>query len=140
MPRRITLALAVALLLTVAAVGGVWFARGQNAPTEPAPAGGPAADPAAPPPALAPVGLQIVADGGEGPFELSVGEDLQLQAAVELEDGSVRHDAPITWTSSDPRIAVVGPSGILRARGAGRVIVQAHLAPLDAQARVEIAE
>ena len=140
MPRRITLALAVALLLLVAAAGGVWLARGQDAASEPASASGSAADPAAPPPALAPVGLRIVAEGGEGPFELSVGQDLQLGAAVELEDGSVRHDAPVTWTSSNPRIAVVGPSGILRARAGGQVTVQAHLAPLNAQARVEIAK
>lgn len=140
MPKKITLTLAAAALLLAAAAGGIWLAGGLTAPPSPVTAGDSAPDSATPAPrALAPVGLQIVSGGAEGPFELKVGQELQLMAAVELEDGSVRHDAPITWTSSDPRTAIVAPSGILRALAAGEAVIQAHLVPLTAQTKARVA-
>lgn len=133
--------LATGALLLAAAIGGIWLAGGLTAPAPPIPHNDPASRSAAPGSrALAAVGLQIVADGGMGPFELNVGQELQLQAAVELEDGSVRHDAPITWTSSDLQIATVAPSGILRALAAGEVMIGAQLAPLTAQAKASVAK
>ena len=139
MPKKLALTLAAAALLLAAAAGGIWLAGGLTAPPSPVTAGDSAPDSATPPRALAPVGLQIVSGGAEGPFELKVGQELQLMAAVELEDGSVRHDAPITWTSSDPRTAIVAPSGTLRALAAGEAVIQAHLVPLTAQTKARVA-
>ena len=139
MPKKLTLTLAAAALLLAAAAGGIWLAGGLTAPPSPVTASDSAPDSATPPRALAPVGLQIVSGGAEGPFEMKVGQELQLMAAVELEDGSVRHDAPITWTSSDPRTAIVAPSGMLRALAAGEAVIQAHLVPLTAQTMARVA-
>lgn len=135
MTGKIIWPLIAAALLLGAALGGIWLSGVLDPPSAP-PAD---RDPASLPRALAPVAMQITADGGQGPFELSVGEELQLQAAVELEDGSIREDAPIDWTSSAPQIATVNREGILRARSVGEVMLQARLAPLTAQAVVSIA-
>ena len=134
MPGKIIWPLIAAALLLTAALGGIWLSGALGPPASPAAD----RDPASPPRSLAPVAMWITADGGEGPFDLSVGGELQLRAAVELEDGSIRDDAPISWTSSDPQIATVSPEGILRARSVGAVTLQAHLAPLTAQAEASI--
>ena len=135
MTGKIIWPLIAAALLLGAALGGIWFSGVLDPPSAP-PAD---RDPASPPRALAPVAMRITADGGQGPFKLSVGEELQLRAAVELEDGSIREDAPIDWASSAPQIATVNREGILRARSVGEAILEAHLAPLTAQAVFSIA-
>ena len=130
---------AVALLLA-ALIGGLWLAGGYG------PIGGAGDEPKSNgsgpdlPRALAPVGLEIGSDEGPGPYRLKVGERLGLRAAVELEDGSVRHDAPIGWSSTDPQIATIDADGWLRALAAGQVRVAAELPPLNAEVAVLIVE
>jgi hypothetical protein len=135
--RKIWALVGVAILLA-ALIGGAWIASQPGA----APQGD--SEPrdgqslTAPPRALAPVGLEIGSDAGPGPYRLQIGEGLSLLAAVELEDGSTRYDAPIEWASTDPEIASIDSTGLLRARGRGEVTVTARLAPLAAQAEVRI--
>ena len=90
------------------------------------------------PRALSPVGLEINSDDGPGPYRMRIGEQITLLAAVELEDGSTRYDAPIEWATTDPEIASIGSTGLLRAIAGGAVTVTAKLAPLAAQAEVSV--
>ena len=135
--RKIWAPVGVAILLA-ALIGGVWIAiQPGTAPYgDSEPQGG--QSPPAPPRALAPVGLEIGSDSGPGPYRLQIGEELNLLAAVELEDGSTRYDAPIEWASTDPEIASIDSGGLLHARGRGGVTVSAKLAPLAAQAEVRV--
>ena len=131
-------ALMVAALLLAALAGGIWFSN-RSAPTESAdqvPIG--AGSESTQPRALAPVGLEIVSEAGPGPFQLTIGDRLSLLAAVELEDGSVRYDAPISWASSDPQIARVDSGGLVSGIETGQVRITAELAPLTAEASVRI--
>ena len=130
----------VAALLLAALAGGIWFSN-RPAPTESAdqvPIG--AGPDKTQPRALAPVGLEIGSEEGSGPFQLTIGDRLNLLAAVELEDGSVRYDAPISWASSDPQIAQVDSVGLVSGIGTGQVRVTAELAPLAAEASVRVDE
>lgn len=130
----------VAALLLAALAGGIWFSN-RPAPTEstePVPSG--AGPGPTQPRALAPVGLEIGSDEGPGPFELTIGERLSLLAAVELEDGSVRYDAPISWSSSDPQIARVDSQGLLSGMGIGQVRLTAELSPLITEVTVRVGE
>ena len=127
-----------AALLLAALAGGIWFS-GRTATDR---GGGPepiGADPGpVPPRVLAPVGLEIGSEDGPGPFQLAVGEQLALWAAVELEDGSIRHDAPISWSSSDPQIAEIDAEGLLRGLADGQARVAAELSPLSVEVNVRV--
>lgn len=136
---RNTWALVAAAFLLAALAGGIWISN-RAAPGEggePAPAG--ARSGPTQPRALAPVGLEIESDDGAGPFRLAVGDQRGLLAAVELEDGSVRYDAPIDWSSANPQIASIDSNGTLRAVAAGRVRITAELVPLTAEVEVSVA-
>ena len=128
----------VAVLLLAVLAGGIWFsnrpASSDSAETLPI---GDAPGPEQPR-ALAPVGLEIGSDEGPGPFQLTVGDRLGLLAAVELEDGSTRYDAPISWSSSDPQIADVDSRGLVSGMGLGQARVRAELAPLTAEVAVRV--
>ncbi len=130
----------VAALLLAALAGGIWFSNrpASTADAEPGPIG------AGPGPtqlrALAPVSLEIGSDEGPGPFQMTTGDRLNLLAAVELEDGSVRYDAPISWSSSDPQIARVDAQGLLSGIGLGQVRVTAELSPLVAEVTVRVGQ
>ena len=133
-------ALVVAALLLAALAGGIWFSNRPAASdsAEPGPIG--AGPGPAQPRALAPVGLEIGSDEGPGPFQLAVGDRLSLLAAVELEDGSIRYDAPISWSSSDPQVARVDARGLLSGIGLGQVRVTAELSPLAAEVTVRVGQ
>lgn len=130
----------VAALLLAALAGGIWFSNrpASTDGADPVPIG--AVPGPEQPRALAPVGLEIGSDEGPGPFRLTVGDRLSLLAAVELEDGSVRYDAPISWSSSDPQIADVDSRGLVSGMGIGRVRITAELAPLAAEVAVRVDE
>ena len=130
----------VAALLLAALAGGIWFSKrpASSESAGPAPDGA-GSDPTVPR-ALAAVGLAIDSDEGPGPFQLAVGDRLSLLAAVELEDGSVRHDAPISWSSSDRQIADVDSDGLVTGVGVGQIRVTAELAPLAAEATVRVGQ
>ncbi len=130
----------VAALLLAALAGGIWFSNrpAANVSAEPGPIG--AGPGSAPPRALAPVDLEIGSDEGPGPFQLTIGDRLNLLAAVELEDGSVRYDAPISWSSSDPQIARVDAQGLLTGIGLGQVQVTAELFPMVAEVTVRVGQ
>ena len=140
MPSKLIAPLVGATLL-VAVLGGLWI----SGILGPEPGRVPVAEPgpgsaSTQPRALAPVNLRITVEGAAAPFQISVGDELQLRAEVELEDGSVRWDAPIAWSSTDPQIAAFGTAGILRGLSTGEVMVRADLSPLTAKVRVQIAE
>ncbi len=140
MAGKIIWPLAVAALLLAAALGGIWLS-GKSDPETASVAGfGPEPGVATSQPrVLSPVDLQIASQDGDGPFQLAVGDELQLLASVELEDGSVRRDAPITWSSSDPQIATIDAGGYLRTLRAGEVQIEAQLAPLTANVQISVA-
>lgn len=129
-------AIVVALLLAAAA-GGIWNHYRSDAGPAPGGESMQYTDPA--PRLLAPVGLEIDSDRGPGPYRLAIGDRIELLAAVELEDGSTRHDAPIDWSSSDPEIVSIGADGSLAALANGSARVSAELAPLAAEVLVTVA-
>ena len=131
-------ALIVAALLLAAVAGAIWTLN--RAGPAPEPGVESTNSPPGVPQVLAPVGLEIESDGRPGPYRLTVGDLLGLRAAVELEDGSVRYDAPIAWSSSDPRLASIGADGSLRALSEGNVRIRAELAPLADEVQVSIGE
>lgn len=131
-------ALIAAAILLAALIGSVWaLARPDPTPTGDSGLRIGRSLPAAPR-VLSPVGLEIGADEGPGPYRLKPGEELILLAAVELDDGSTRYDAPINWASTDPRVAAIGPTGLLRAIAGGQVTITAELAPLEAEVGVRV--
>jgi hypothetical protein len=56
---------------------------------------------------------------------LTVGESAQLTATTRAPSGVALTDRPIGWSSSDTLVATVSASGLVRARGAGAVIIRA---------------
>ena len=134
---RSTWALIVVALLLAAVVGGIWTLNSSG--PGPAPGDESGESPQTAPRLLAPVGLEIGSDRGAGPYRLAIGDQIKLLAAVELEDGSTRYDAPIAWSSSDPQIASIGPDGSLGALANGDVRVKAELVPLAAEVSVSVA-
>ena len=75
-----------------------------------------------------------IAGGGE-PASLSVtpvlaepvavGDELVLAAEVRDAGGRIVADAAVSWTSSDPRVATVGPEGTVTAVGPGTATIMA---------------
>jgi uncharacterized protein YjdB len=68
--------------------------------------------------------------------ELAVGETAQLQANVGGVSGIVLPG--LTWTSSDPDIAIVTPFGLVAARAEGIAIITAQSGSMSAGARVVV--
>lgn len=56
---------------------------------------------------------------------LSPGDTLRLRAAVVLRSGGVLTDVQLAWQSSDPAVAVVGPTGLVLATGYGTATITA---------------
>lgn len=71
------------------------------------------------------------------PQVLFAGYSSQLAAAARDEDGDTRSD-PVTWTSSDPRLARVSATGLLEGVAPGRVTLTATAGPRSVEAVVEI--
>ncbi|MEJ7810427.1 MAG: Ig-like domain-containing protein [Gemmatimonadaceae bacterium] len=64
---------------------------------------------------------------GNASYRPYIGTALALQADVWEQGGkSARADAPVLWTSSDPRVALVDPAGNIYFNGTGKVTVAAE--------------
>ncbi len=63
-----------------------------------------------------------------------------LKADVLDGKGSALPDQKVTWESSNPKVASVEPSGIVKSTGPGRAQIVAKLGALSASAAVEVAD
>jgi Bacterial surface proteins containing Ig-like domains len=69
---------------------------------------------------------------------LVVGQSVQLSAVVRDADGNPISNEPVTWSSSDLRIATVSATGLVAAVALGTVDVTASSAGVTATARVAV--
>lgn len=77
-------------------------------------------DVVAPPAARSPTTTPTVAHVAVlGPAEAEVGDTLQVRARPQDASGRTVTAAPAVWRSSDPSVALVTPTGLVRAAGAG---------------------
>ena len=69
---------------------------------------------------------------------LAAGESVQLTAAVFDEAGAPMPGAPVTWATSDPCAATVGPDGVVEALGGGEAMITAESGDAVGSATVEV--
>ncbi len=143
--RRVRLPLALAVVVTAAAIGlsgaiGMLIGRAGGNPMLPTAAGVESAEsrPARSIPAGIAVTNLTVAEGVEQPLRLGVGEEAQVRAQVALADGTSRGDAPVRWFSSDRSVLSVSPQGLVTGLAPGRARVHAVLPPFDASATIVV--
>ncbi|MFN9215563.1 MAG: hypothetical protein ACK6DK_13480, partial [Gemmatimonadota bacterium] len=80
-------------------------------------------DGAGPGASLAPSRLEL--QFGDSLIEL--GTSRAVFSLVRAADGSAIYDVLLRWRSDDPRVAVVGDRGVVRATGLGRTVVRAEV-------------
>ena len=68
----------------------------------------------------------------------SLGETVQLAAAVHDEHGKVMSDVPVTWTTDAPGVATVSSAGLVTASGNGTTTVEARTGAVSGTATVTV--
>jgi uncharacterized protein YjdB len=92
----------------------------------------------------------LLASCGQKPAEIRVtpakiqlfGKDRRASLKADVVDakGNPVPDQKVTWESSNPKVAAVDPSGLVKSTGAGRAQVVAKLGALSASATVDVAD
>lgn len=67
----------------------------------------------------------------ESSYEGLLNEAFQLSAVVTNSEGAILDGQPLSWTSSDPEIATIGGSGLLRIISDGQVLITASIGTLE---------
>ena len=78
-------------------------------------------------------------DFSRPPASLQTGENVQLAIEVKDQSGGLLTDRPVTWTSSNPSVAQVSPTGQLTARGEGTSVIAASSEGKNATFSITIA-
>jgi uncharacterized protein YjdB len=92
----------------------------------------------------------LLASCGQKPAEIRVtpakiqlfGKDRRASLKADVVDakGNPVPDQKVTWESSNPKVAAVDPSGLVKSTGAGRAQVVAKLGALSASTTVDVAD
>lgn len=145
--RRIRLPLALAVVITSAAVGlsgaiGLLIGSAGGNQILPAVAGVESAEARSVGSTSAGIAVTnlTVAEGVEQPLHLGVGEEAHVHAQVALADGTSRGDAPVRWSSSDRAVLTVSSQGLVTGLAPGQARVHAVLPPFDASATVIVGQ
>ena len=71
---------------------------------------------------------------------VAVGDELALGAEVRDRDGRMIADATVSWASSDPEVAAVGPEGVVTAVGQGTATITAVAGGASATVQFSVAD
>lgn len=107
-----------------------------TAPSGDPPGGGGPADPGDP---EDPVPASLEVTPSSAAFD-ALGDSVQVRAVVRDSDGVEITDVEVAWSSSDPAVATVSPSGWVVARGNGTARIVAKSGELADTARIEVAQ